>query len=362
MARVYNFSAGPATLPEAVLQQAREDMLDWQGSGMSVMEMSHRGSAFVSIAAQAVADVRELLAVPDNYKVLFLQGGAAGQFAAVPQNLLGGSASKADYILTGNWGKKAVKEASKYGDVAVAASGEDVGFTAIPARATWQLRDDAAYVHYTPNETIQGIEYPDVPDVGDRVLVGDMSSSFLSRPVDVSKFGVLYAGAQKNAGIAGVTIVIVRDDLLDQAQPGVPMVLDYAAQAAKDAMLNTPPCYAWYISGLVFDWIKRQGGLAGIGERNARKAQKLYAAIDGSDFYSNPVAADDRSRMNVPFLLANDELNGAFLAEAEAAGLATLKGHRDVGGMRASIYNAMPEEGVDALVAFMRDFEARNGY
>src|SRR5699024_6612607 len=293
MARVYNFSAGPAILPQEVLQQAREDMLDWQGSGMSVMEMSHRGSAFASIAATAVADLRELLSIPDNYKVMFLQGGAAGQFAAVPQNLLGGASEKADYIITGNWGKKAVKEAGKYGDIAVAASGEESGFTTIPDTASWQLRDDAAYVHYTPNETIQGVEYADVPEVGDRVLVGDMSSSFLSQPVDVSKFGVLYAGAQKNAGIAGVTIVIVRDDLLDQARPGLPMVLDYAQQAGKDnGMLNTPPCYAWYISGLVFQWLKRNGGLQGMAERNARKAEKLYAAIDGSDFYSNPVAAN----------------------------------------------------------------------
>lgn len=361
MARVYNFSAGPAMLPEEVLEQAREDMLDWQGSGMSVMEMSHRGAAFKSIAEQAVADLRELLSVPDDYKILFLQGGAAGQFSAVPQNLLGGSSDKADYIVTGSWGKKAVKEAAKYGDIAVAASGEDVGFSVIPERAQWQLRDDAAYVHYTPNETIEGVEYPDVPEVGNVPLVGDMSSSFLSQAVDVAKFGVLYAGAQKNAGLAGVTIVIVRDDLLDQAQPGVPMVLDYAAQAEKDGMLNTPPCYAWYVSGLVFDWIKRNGGLAAVADRNARKARKLYAAIDGSSFYRNPVVAAARSRMNVPFLLANDDLNSAFLTEAEAAGLATLKGHRSVGGMRASIYNAMPEEGVDALIDFMRDFEARNG-
>lgn len=361
MARVYNFSAGPAALPEEVLARAGREMLDWQGSGMSVMEMSHRGAAFSAIAEQAGADLRDLLAVPENYKLLFLQGGGAGQFAGVPLNLLGGVSNKADYVVTGNWGKKAVKEAAKYGDIAVAGSGEDVGFTTIPARENWMLREDAAYVHYTPNETIQGVEYPEVPDVGDVPLVGDMSSSFLSRPVDVSKFGVLYAGAQKNAGPAGVTIVIVRDDLLDQAQPGVPVVFDYAAQADADSMLNTPPCYAWYTAGLVFDWIKRNGGLEAMAERNARKAAKLYAAIDGSDFYRNPVEPAVRSRMNVPFLLADDALDAAFLAEAEAAGLTALAGHRSVGGMRASIYNAMPEAGVDALIGFMGDFEARNG-
>ncbi len=360
MARIYNFSAGPAALPVEVLEQARDDMLDWQGSGLSVMEMSHRGDAFVSIAEKATADLRDLLAVPDNYKVLFLQGGAAGQFAAVPLNLFGKS-NKADYVLTGSWGEKAIKEAHKYGDVVGAATSKDGGFTSIPPREQWELRGDAAYVHYTPNETIQGVEFPEVPDVGNVPLVGDISSAFLSQPVNVSKFGVLYAGAQKNAGPAGVTMVIVRDDLLDQALPEVPMVLDYAAQAKADSMLNTPPCYAWYMAGLTFDWIKRNGGLEGMGQRNARKAKKLYEAIDGSDFYSNPVAVDARSRMNVPFLLADDALNKPFLEQAEAAGLSTLKGHRSVGGMRASIYNAMPEEGVDALIDFMRDFEARNG-
>ncbi|HLQ85578.1 MAG TPA: 3-phosphoserine/phosphohydroxythreonine transaminase [Salinisphaeraceae bacterium] len=361
MAHVYNFSAGPATLPAEVLAQARDEMLDWQGSGMSVMEMSHRGAAFKAIAAQAVADLRALLAVPENYKVLFLQGGAAGQFAAVAQNLLGGPSDKADYVVSGNWGKKAVKEAGKYGDIAVAASSEASGFTTLPSRTEWALRDDAAYVHYTPNETIQGVEYPDVPEVGDVPLVADFSSSFLSQPLDVSKFGVLYAGAQKNAGPAGVTIVIVRDDLLQQAQPQVPMVLDYAAQAAADSMLNTPPCYAWYMTGLVLAWIRNNGGLSAMAEQNARKAGKLYAAIDGSGFYRNPVAPAARSRMNVPFLLADDSLNDMFLAEAEQAGLHTLKGHRSVGGMRASLYNAMPQAGVDALIAFMQDFEARHG-
>ncbi len=360
MARVYNFSAGPAAMPAEVLEQARDDMLDWHGQGLSVMEMSHRGEAFVSIAEKATDDLRELLAVPDNYKILFLQGGAAGQFSGVPLNLFGKS-NKADYVITGSWGEKAIKEAHKYGDVVGAATSKDDDYTSIPPREQWELRGDAAYVHYTPNETIQGVEFPDVPDVGNVPLVGDMSSAFLSQPVDVSKFGVLYAGAQKNAGPAGVTIVIVRDDLLDRALPEVPMVLDYTAQAKAASMLNTPPCYAWYMAGLTFDWIKRNGGLEGMAERNARKAEKLYAAIDGSDFYSNPVAVDARSRMNVPFLMADDGLNKSFLEQAEAAGLSTLKGHRSVGGMRASIYNAMPEEGVDALIDFMRDFEARNG-
>jgi phosphoserine aminotransferase len=360
MARVYNFSAGPATLPVEVLEKAQADLLDWQGSGMSVMEMSHRGDAFVSIAEKATQDLRKLLNVPDNYSVLFLQGGAAGQFAGVPMNLFGDS-DKADYVVTGNWGKKAVKEAKKYGDIAVAASSEDDGFTDIPARGDWQLRDDAAYVHYTPNETIQGVEFGDVPDVGNVPLVADWSSAFLSKPIDVSKYGVIYAGAQKNAGPAGVTMVIVRNDLMGSAMNATPMVLDYKQQADADSMLNTPPCFAWYMAGLTFEWILDHGGLEGMAERNNRKADKLYGFIDGSEFYRNPVAPAARSRMNVPFLLADDDLNKTFLAQAEEAGLSTLKGHRSVGGMRASIYNAMPEEGVDALIDFMRGFEKDNG-
>ncbi|MAS10679.1 3-phosphoserine/phosphohydroxythreonine transaminase [Salinisphaera sp.] len=360
MARVYNFSAGPATLPVEVLEKAQADLLDWQGSGMSVMEMSHRGDAFVSIAEKATQDLRKLLNVPDNYSVLFLQGGAAGQFAGVPMNLFGDS-DKADYVVTGNWGKKAVKEAKKYGDIAVAASSEEGGFTEIPDRGGWQLRDDAAYVHYTPNETIQGVEFPDVPEVGDVPLVADWSSAFLSKPIDVSKYGVIYAGAQKNAGPAGVTMVIVRNDLMGSAIKSTPMVLDYQQQADADSMLNTPPCFAWYMAGLTFEWILANGGLEGMAERNKRKADKLYGFIDSSDFYRNPVAPEARSRMNVPFLLADDDLNKAFLAQAEEAGLSTLKGHRSVGGMRASIYNAMPEAGVDALIDFMRGFEKDNG-
>lgn len=358
MSRVYNFSAGPATLPEEVLEQARNDLLDWQGTGMSVMEMSHRGSAFVSIAEQAVADLRELLAVPDDYTVLFLQGGAAGQFSAVPGNLPGASA---DYVITGNWGKKAHKEGGKYLQANTAASAADSGFTTVPPQSEWQLSPEAAFVHTTSNETIQGVEFQGDPKVDTAPLVTDMSSDFLSRPVDVSRYGVIYAGAQKNAGPAGVTMVIVRNDLLGRAADDVPMVWDWQAQAEADSMLNTPPCFAWYVCGLVFDWIKRQGGLAAMAERNKAKANKLYEFIDNSDFYRNPVERMARSRMNVPFLLADDALNSSFLEQADTAGLSTLKGHRSVGGMRASIYNAMPEAGIDALIDFMRDFEQRNG-
>jgi len=361
MSRVYNFSAGPGTMPVEVLEKAQSEMLDWQGSGMSVMEMSHRGSAFVSIAEDATARLRRLLNVPDGYSVLFLQGGAAGQFAGVPLNLMG-SKSKADYIVNGSWGKKAVKEAGKYGDAQTAAnSGVDGKFSGTPDRASWTLRDDAAFVHYTPNETIEGIEYQDVPDVGNVPLVADWSSAFLSRSIDVSKFGVIYAGAQKNAGPAGITMVIVRDDLMGAPQAGCPMVLDYKQQANADSMLNTPPCYAWYLCGLTFEWLENQGGLEAIEKINIRKAKKLYDLIDASDFYTNPVEPSVRSRMNVPFLLADDALNKAFLSGAEEAGLSTLKGHRSVGGMRASIYNAMPEAGVDALVDYMRAFEKDNG-
>lgn len=360
MSRVFNFSAGPGVLPEEVLEQVRDELLDWHGSGMSVMEMSHRGKAFVSIAEQAEADLRELLDVPAGYKVLFLQGGAAGEFAAIPMNLLRGR-SRADYLSTGNWSKKAIKEAKKYCEVNVAASAEADNFTHIPARSEWRLSGDAAYCHYTPNETIQGVEFHAVPDVGNTPLVADMSSNFLSRPVEVSRFGLIYAGAQKNMGPAGITVVIVREDLIGKALPHTPMVLDYAAQAEADSMLNTPACFNWYVCGLVFQWLKRQGGLATMGEINQRKAGKLYDFVDRSDFYSNPVAPDARSRMNVPFVLADDGLDGTFLKASETAGLSTLKGHRSVGGMRASIYNAMPEAGVDALVDFMRDFEKRNG-
>lgn len=360
MTRVFNFSAGPGTLPEEVLEQVRDELLDWHGAGMSVMEMSHRGKAFTSVAEQAEADLRELLDIPGNYKVLFLQGGATGQFSAIPMNLLR-DRECVDYVCTGNWSRKAFKEAQKYCRVNVAASSEEDNFTRIPARSEWKLSNDAAYCHYTPNETIQGVEFHQVPDVGDAPLVADMSSNFLSRPLDVSRFGLIYAGAQKNMGPAGITVVIVREDLLGHAMAQTPTVLNYAAQAEAGSMLNTPACFNWYVCGLVFQWLKRQGGLTEMAEINARKASKLYDFVDRSGLYSNPVAHDARSRMNVPFILADSGLDAVFLKEAEATGLSTLKGHRSVGGMRASLYNAMPEAGVDALIDFMCDFERRNG-
>ncbi|MDR2876896.1 MAG: 3-phosphoserine/phosphohydroxythreonine transaminase [Chromatiales bacterium] len=360
MSRIYNFSAGPAMLPEEVLTRARDEMLDWQGSGMSVMEMSHRGKQFIKIAEQAEADLRELMAVPANYKVLFLQGGASAQFSAVPMNLLRGK-RKADYINTGAWSKKAIEEARRYCEVNVAASSKENNFTSIAPRSAWKLDADAAYVHYTPNETIGGVEYHEIPDTGAVPLVGDLSSTILSRPVDVSRYGVIYAGAQKNIGPAGLTVVIVRDDLIGETIPGTPVLYEYKIQAEADSMYNTPPTYAWYIAGLVFDWLKRNGGLKAMAETNRRKAEKLYACIDASPFYSNPVERNSRSWMNVPFTLAKPDLDSVFLKEASAQGLQTLAGHRSVGGMRASIYNAMPEAGVDALIAFMKDFERRNG-
>jgi len=360
MTRVYNFSAGPAILPEPVLEQAAAEMLDWQGTGMSVMEMSHRGKEFVSIAEQAEADLRELLDVPDDYRVLFLQGGATAQFSAVPLNLVG-DAESVDYINTGSWSKKAIAEAQQYTQVNVVAEGGKGDPMAIPDRSEWQCDPSAAYFHYCANETITGVEFPAIPDVGDVPLVSDMSSTFLSRPLDVSRFGVIYAGAQKNFGPAGLTVVIVRSDLLDRASSRTPAVWHYHRQSEADSMLNTPATYSWYIAGLVFQWLKREGGLKAMGERNERKARRLYDAIDGSDFYRNPVAPDARSWMNVPFVLADDRLDKQFLEEASQAGLKTLKGHRSVGGMRASLYNAMPEAGVEALVDFMAEFERKNG-
>ena len=359
MSRPYNFSAGPAMLPEAVLEQAKAEMLDWRGSGMSVMEMSHRGKEFVSIAEQAEADLRELLNVPANYKVLFLQGGASSQFAMVPMNLLRGK-TKADYLNTGQWSKKAISEAKKFCQVNVVASSEAVNFTTVPARESWKCDPEAAYLHYTPNETINGVELPAVPDV-DVPLAADFSSTLLSRPLDVSKFGVIYAGAQKNIGPAGLTIVIVREDLMGQTVVGTPTMLDYAAMAKEGSMYNTPPTYAWYVAGLVFQWLKAQGGLAAMGERNRAKAELLYRAIDESGFYKNPVDPACRSWMNVPFTLPDESLDKPFLAEAKTAGLLTLAGHRSVGGMRASIYNALPLDGVKALVDFMADFQKRRG-
>ena len=361
MARVFNFSAGPATLPLEVLEQAREELVDWQGSGVSVMEMSHRGKEFMSIAAQAEADLREIMSIPDNYKVLFLQGGASSQFAMVPLNILGDK-GKADYLLTGHWSKKAVAEGKRYGAVNLAVDTTDSKFTTIPDPSDWGLDGDAAYVHYTPNETIAGVEFDHIPETGDVPLVADMSSSILSRPIDVNRYGIIYAGAQKNIGPAGLTIAIVRDDLIGNAGDNVPAMLNYKTHADADSMYNTPPTYAWYIAGLVFQWIKNKGGLAAMAEINERKSKKLYDAIDSSGgFYTNPVDTKNRSWMNVPFILNDAGLDEAFLAETKLAGLVQLKGHRSVGGMRASIYNAMPEEGVDALIDFMKQFQNQKG-
>ncbi|NOS88861.1 MAG: 3-phosphoserine/phosphohydroxythreonine transaminase [Methylococcaceae bacterium] len=356
MSRVYNFSAGPSAFPESVLLQAQQEMLDWQGSGMSVMEMSHRGKHFSLIAKELEADLRELMAVPENYKVLFLQGGASAQFSFIPQNILNGK-TKACYIKTGAWSEKAIKDAKAYCDVLVSASSEDTKFTSIPDAATWALDSDAAYLHYTSNETIHGVEFQGIPDAQGLTLVSDMSSNILSRPVDVSQFGLIYAGTQKNMGPAGVTVVIVRDDLVGHATKLTPSVFNYAEQVKNESMLNTPATYNWYLVGLVLKWLKAQGGVAAIEQHNIAKAAKLYAAIDQSSLYSNPVDVAVRSRMNVPFILADEALDKPFLAAAEANGLFELKGHRSVGGMRASIYNAMTDAGVQALIDFMAEFE-----
>jgi phosphoserine aminotransferase len=355
--RIFNFSAGPAMLPAEVLARAGDEMLDWHGSGMSVMEMSHRGKEFIGIAAEAERDLRELLAIPAHYKVLFLQGGATLQFAQVPMNLLRGK-GKADYVLTGEWSKKAVKEAKSYCDVAIAASSEDRTFTYAPKQ--WNVRQDAAYVHYCSNETIGGVEFHETPETA-VPLVADASSHFLSRPMEVPKYGLIYAGAQKNAGPAGLTFVIVREDLVGAAQKGTPSVMDYKLQADAESMLNTPATYALYIAGLVFKWLKTQGGLAAMEKRNIEKAKLLYDFLDSSHFFRNPVAREDRSRMNVPFTLRHSSLDDAFLKGARERGMVQLKGHRSVGGMRASIYNAMPLEGVRCLVEYMKEFEHKHG-
>ena len=357
MSRIFNFSAGPAMLPAEVLSRAGDEMLDWRGSGMSVMEMSHRGKEFIGIAAEAEKDLRELLAVPQNYKVLFLQGGATLQFAQVPMNLLAGKA-KADYVSTGEWSKKAIKEARALCDVHIAASAEDRNFTYAPKN--WDVRKDSAYVHYCSNETIGGVEFHAVPQ-SPLPLVADASSHFLSRPIEVAKFGLIYAGAQKNVGPAGLTIVIVREDLLGRATKGTPSVMDYKLQAEADSMLNTPPSYSMYIAGLVFKWLKALGGVAEMEKRNIEKAKLLYDYLDSTRFYRNPVAKEDRSRMNVPFTLADAKLDEPFLKGAVERDMVQLKGHRSVGGMRASIYNAMPIEGVQRLVDYMREFEKRHG-
>jgi len=360
MTRVFNFSAGPAALPEPVLRQAAEEMLDWHGCGMSVMEMSHRGKEFIAIHAEAERLLRELLAVPAGYKLLFMQGGAIGENAIVPLNLMGSSGS-ADYIDTGEWSKKSIKEARKYGKVNVAASAADSGYTTIPPRETWKLDPQAAYVHICSNETIGGVEYHFTPEVGGVPLVADMSSDILSRPVDVARYGLIYGGAQKNIGPAGLTIVIVREDLLGRAHPLTPDAFNYQLQAEADSMLNTPPTYAIYIAGLVFNWIKAQGGLQAMEAHNRAKAALLYDYLETTAFYRSPVARDCRSLMNVPFKLKDESLDEAFLKGAQAAGMVQLKGHRSVGGMRASIYNAMPVAGVRSLVAYMQDFERRHG-
>ena len=359
MTRVYNFSAGPAALPAEVLDQLRDEMLDWRGLGMSVMEMSHSGKAFVGIAQQAEADLRELLAVPDDYAVLFLQGGATGQFAAIPLNLTAPGAV-VDYVNTGAWSKKAIGEAKKYCTVNVVADAAASNYAHVPPQAEWRRSADAAYLHYTPNETIGGVEFPFVPD-GEAPLVADFSSTLLSRPIDVRRFNVIYAGAQKNIGPAGLVVVIVREDLLGRARAEVPTVFDWKAMAADGSMLNTPATYAWYVAGLVFQWIKRHGGLAAMAERNASKARRLYEAIDGSGFSRNPVAVECRSWMNVPFTLPDAALEKPFAEGAKKAGLVALEGHRSVGGMRASLYNAMPMEGVEALVEYMREFQRTRG-
>lgn len=358
MTRKFNFCAGPAALPQAVLERAQADMLDWQGRGLSVMEMSHRSSEFVGIAEQAEADFRELLNIGDDYAVLFMQGGASAQFSAVPLNLASQD-SVVDYVNTGQWSKKAIKEAQRFCQVNVVASGEAGNFSAIPAFSEWQISPDASYLHYTPNETIGGVEFGWIPEV-ESPLVADMSSTILSRPLDVNRFGVIYAGAQKNIGPAGLTLVIAHRELLGKARAQTPTMLDYKTVDEAESMYNTPPTYAWYLAGLVFDWLKQQGGLQTIEQVNRRKAEKLYGAIDASAFYANPVAMADRSLMNVPFTLADNGLDKAFLQGAEEAGLLNLKGHRSVGGMRASIYNAVPEEAVDSLVAFMHQFEQQH--
>lgn len=359
MSRALNFSAGPAALPEAVLTQARDELLDWRDSRASVMEISHRDPAFVAVAERAEADLRQLLAVPDNYRVLFLQGGATQQFALIPLNIAAEGAT-ADYLLTGAWGEKALKEAGSLVSARACATDAERGYRGIPDPATWAVDDSAAYFHYTPNETIHGVEFGSIPEVK-APLVADMSSTILSRPLDVSRFGVIYAGAQKNIGPSGLTVMIIRDDLLETQPRKLPKILDYRAHAASGSMLNTPPTFGWYLAGLVFQWLQQQGGLAAMAAQNQRKAGLLYGYIDDSGFYKSPVDSDARSWMNVPFTLADSELDKPFLAGAKDAGLLGLKGHRAVGGMRASIYNAMPLAGVEVLVDYMREFARKHG-
>ena len=360
MLRVHNFSAGPAMLPEAVLRQASEEMLDWQGSGMSVMEMSHRGPEFIGIYERAVADLRELLSIPSNYKVIFLQGGGLGENAIVPMNMLRGK-SEIDFVVTGTWSEKSAQEAAKFAKVNIAASAKAEGFTHIPSVTNWKQSAGAAYLHICQNETIDGVEFQDAPDIGDQILVSDVSSMILSRPMDVSKYGLIFGGAQKNIGPAGLTIVIVREDLLGGALAYTPDVFNYAVQGKADSMYNTPPTYAIYIAGLVFDWLKKRGGLTAMEAHNCAKAALLYDALDASSYYKTKVQKAFRSRMNVPFFLPDERLYAPFLKGADERGLLQLKGHRSVGGLRASIYNAMPMEGVQALVSYLAEFEASHG-
>jgi phosphoserine aminotransferase len=359
MSRVYNFSAGPAALPQAVLEQAQAELLDWHGVGASVMEISHRDKKFIDIAEKAEKDLRDLMGIPSDYEVLFLQGGATQHFAQIAMNLATPEQT-ADYVVTGAWGQKAVKEAATVCKTKIAASAEASGFTSVPEQASWKLSQGAAYLHITPNETIHGVEMFETPQ-SEAPLVADMSSNILSRPIDVSKFGVIYAGAQKNMGPSGIVVLIIRSDLLERQPRALPAILNYKKHAEQGSMLNTPPTFSWYLAGLVYQWLKDQGGVANIAALNARKAATLYRYIDSSGFYHNNVDKTCRSLMNVPFFLANSELDATFLKGAEAAGLFALKGHRDLGGMRASLYNAVPQEAVDALVSFMRDFAARNG-
>jgi len=360
VSRGYNFSAGPAALPEEVLRQAEGELLEWDGARASVMEISHRGKDFIALAEQSERDLRDLMAIPANYKVLFLQGGATQHFAQIPMNFARRDQT-ADYVLTGDWGEKAIKEAKPLVQARTVASSASTNYDRIPPRASWDLDPKAAYLHYTPNETIRGVEFHEIPDVGGVPLVADVSSTILSRPIDVSRFGVLYAGAQKNIGASGLVVLIVREDLLERCPKDIPKIFNYAEHAAQGSMLNTPNTYGWYLAARVFQWLKKQGGLPAMAERNRAKAELLYSYIDGSEFYKNPVEKTARSWMNVPFTLPREELDAPFLKEAEAGGLLALKGHRAVGGMRASIYNAMPIEGVKALVQFMKDFASRNG-
>ncbi|MDP0588339.1 MAG: 3-phosphoserine/phosphohydroxythreonine transaminase [Candidatus Endonucleobacter bathymodioli] len=358
--RVFNFSSGPAPMPLSVLEQARDELLNWKDSGASVMEVSHRGKAFMQLAEESIEDLRNLLDIPDNYTVLFLQGGARGQFAGVPLNIKG-SVTAADYVDSGFWAQSAITEAQRYLTVNVVSDGKKSNFQSLPKQSEWRLNADAAYLHYTPNETIGGLEFPFIPDSGSVPLVADMSSNILSRPLDISRFGIIYAGAQKNIGPAGLTVVIIRNDLMERKHPTCPSILSYKDQSSRNSMYNTPPTFAWYLSSLVFKWLKKSGGLKAIAEINERKANKLYGIIDKTGFYLNNVDKDWRSRMNVPFSIIDSTLDTVFLAKAEQEGFLSLKGHIAAGGMRASIYNAVPESHVDALIGFMTEFERRHG-